>query len=57
MIRPLSLKGFPLSGKDQSEIEFLKRVERGNPLIEKRVAHVCGLALHQVAGANDPLLR
>src|SRR6202035_3128735 len=53
----LVAEGLSVTRKDQGEIEFLERVERGNPLIEKRVTHVRGLALHQVAGANDPLLR
>ena len=46
-----------VSGQHRFEIQFFHLVERGNPLIEKRVAHVGRLRFHQVAAAHDSLFR
>src|SRR5689334_4076678 len=46
-----------MSGQDQREVQVLERAQRRDPFVEERIAHIGEPALHQIASADDPLVR
>src|SRR5262249_34264802 len=46
-----------VTGEIRFEIQFLEGFECTDPFIKLRVAHVCDLRFHQIAGTNDFFFR
>src|ERR1700694_5029547 len=51
------MERYPVSRKHRAEIQFFERIERSDPRVEHRVAHVSKLGFHEVPGAHDSLFR
>src|SRR5712692_6841240 len=51
------MERYAMPGQHRVKVEVLDRIERSDPLVEQRVAHVSKLGFHEVPGAHDALFR